>query len=51
MKTPHVAMVRDDYQRVGSGPTSMLVHVFHMIPQQASVGGPYIILMYTLEVW
>jgi hypothetical protein len=25
----------------------MLVHVFHVIPRRASVGGPYTIPMYT----
>jgi hypothetical protein len=28
-----------------------LVHIFHTIPQRASVGGPGTIPMYTLEVW
>jgi hypothetical protein len=46
-KTPRVTTVQDDYQ---SGARSYLtpVHVFHVIPRLASVGGPHTILVYIL---
>jgi hypothetical protein len=50
MKTPRVAIVHDAIKEMIWAHLT-LVHVFHMIPQRASVGGPCTILMNILDVW
>jgi hypothetical protein len=49
-KTKRMATVRNDDLRVELAHIT-LVHVFHAMSQQASVGGPYTISIYILEVW